>query len=354
MAKRIQNAASILILLTSCLWADRIVLRDGDRITGKVVKKDGEKLTVESKNFGVVTLQWADVASIETETPVNVVLSGDRTVKGNIRTEGGQIVVDSTGPPQSAAPADVVALRSDAEQRTYERLLRPGLLDLWAITGSINIAGTKGNAESSTITTPINFVRASRTSRTTLYFNSIRSSATVNGVNARTANAIRGGWAYNRNLTRRVLLNAFNDYEYDQFQALDLRVVLGGGLGYEVIRTDTARFDLLAGVAWNHEKFGPPAPAVSFTRNSAEAYWGNDFTYKLSTRTALNQRFRMFNNLTNTGEYRINFDIGASTVLMRWLTWNVALSDRYLSNPVAGRKKNDFLYSTGFGFTFAR
>jgi hypothetical protein len=47
----------------------------------------------------------------------------------------------------------------------------------------------------------------------------------------------------------------------------------------------------------------------------------------------------------------MNFDIRASTSLMRWLTWNIALSDR---NPVPGRKKNDFLYSTGFGFTFAR
>jgi hypothetical protein len=62
----------------------------------------------------------------------------------------------------------------------------------------------------------------------------------------------------------------------------------------------------------------------------------------------------MFNNLSATGQYRVNFDAGATTSLTKWLTWNVALSDRYLSNPVAGRKNNDFLYSTGFGFAFAR
>jgi hypothetical protein len=48
----------------------------------------------------------------------------------------------------------------------------------------------------------------------------------------------------------------------------------------------------------------------------------------------------------------MNFDTGATTVLFRWLTWNIALSDRYLTNPAPGRKSNDFLYSTGFGFTF--
>ena len=50
----------------------------------------------------------------------------------------------------------------------------------------------------------------------------------------------------------------------------------------------------------------------------------------------------------------MNFDLGATTALTDWLTWNVALSDRYLSNPVPGRKANDVLYSTGLGFSFGR
>jgi hypothetical protein len=126
-------------------------------------------------------------------------------------------------------------------------------------------------------------------------------------------------------------------------------VVLGGGLGYNLWRGEAGRFSLVGGAAWNREKFAPELPPA-FTRNSAEAYWGNDFSYKLNTRTTLVQGFRMFNNLSNSGEYRINFDIGATTQLTKWLTWNLSLSDRYLSNPVAGRKNNGLLYSTGLDF----
>ncbi|MFN0166730.1 MAG: DUF481 domain-containing protein [Bryobacteraceae bacterium] len=337
----------------SAAAADRIVLKDGDRITGDIVKKDGQTVTIQSKNFGLVTLKWEAIATIETEKPLNVVLPGDRTVKARIQTQENRIEVAAPEGLQVVAPDEIVALRNDAEQRVYERLQRPGLLDLWTITGSLNIAGTKGNAETSTLTTPINFLRASNTSRTTAYFNSIRSTATINGVGEQTARAVRGGWGYSRNLTKRILANTFNDYEYDKFQSLDLRVVLGGGLGYQVWTRETGRLAVLAGAAWNRESF-TPASAAAFTRNSAEAYWGDDFNYKLSARTSLVQGFRMFNNLSNSGEYRVNFDVGATTQLTKWLNWNVSLSDRYLTNPVPGRKSNDLLYTTGLGFTFAR
>ena len=329
-------------------------MKDGDRISGKIVKKAGQVLTVESKNFGTVNLKWDDIATIRTDEPLNVVLSGDRVVQGTIETKDDKVIVTVPGEPESVLPSQVVAMRNSAEQRVYERLLNPGLLDLWAVTGSFNIAGTEGNAKASTLTTPFNFVRASNSSRTTAYFNSIRSTAPIDGVSDQTAQAIRGGWNYNRNITKRMFLSLFNDYEYDKFQALDLRVVLGTGAGYQVWRRDNSRLDLVGGGAWNHETFGPPPPDARFTRNSAEAYWGDDFNHKLNSRITLTQGFRMFNNVSNGGEYRINFDIGATTHVMKWLTWSFSLSDRYLSNPVEGRRNNDFLYSTGFGFTFAR
>ncbi len=347
-----------IFLSFSCLspgaaWADRIVLKDGDRVTGAIVKKDGQIVTIQSKNFGSLTLKWDDIASVTTDQPLNVVLAGDRTVKADIRTQDNRIQVAVPGAPQVVAPSEIVALRNDAEQKAHERLLHPGLLDLWTITGSLAIAGAKGNAITRAVTTPLNFARVSSTSRTTAYFNSIRSSATVNGVNAQTANAIRGGWGYGRNLTGKVFLNGFNDDEFDKFQSLDLRVVLGGGAGYHLWAGEAGKLDILGGGAFNRESFDP-APRPVFTRKSGEAYWGDDFTFKVNSRTNVIQGFRMFNNLTETGQYRMNFDVGATTALTGWLRWTVSVSDRYLSNPVPGRKNNDLLYTAGLGFTFAR
>ena len=62
----------------------------------------------------------------------------------------------------------------------------------------------------------------------------------------------------------------------------------------------------------------------------------------------------MFNNLTDLGTYRINFDLGTVTNLNKWLSWQLTVSDRYLSDPVSGSKPNDVLLTTGIRVSFSR
>jgi hypothetical protein len=61
---------------------------------------------------------------------------------------------------------------------------------------------------------------------------------------------------------------------------------------------------------------------------------------------------RWLNHLSNAGTYNMNFGIGASTKLAKYLNWNLSLSDRY--HPAPDRKTNDFPHTTGLGVTFAR
>ena len=340
---------ALVCLILSTAWADVVVLKNGDRVTGSIVKKDGKNLTIKTDQFGVVTVAWDQVDSVTAEKPVNVVLSDGKTVKGTLATTGGKVEVATQDAKLSLAPAEVATIRDDAEQSAYERKLRPGWGQLWAGTGSLGFAGTSGNARTLTFTTGINAARVTNTDKTTLYFNTIKASALVSGKNSETAEAVRGGIGYDHNLNPRLFVNVFNDYEYDKFQNLDLRFVLGGGLGYHAFKSERSRLDVLGGGDFNHSSFSTP-----LTQKSAEIYWGDEYSLKLGAATSLVQSFRMFNDMTNTGSYRMNFDIGASTKLSKWLNWNVAISDRYLNHPAAGRKTNDLLYTTGLGITFAR
>lgn len=325
--------------------AGEIVMKNGDRITGEIVKKDGKSITVKSANFGVITAPWSEVASVSSAEPVTVELASGKSVKGPVATTGGQIEVGGVAAP----PAEVAAIRNTAEQAEYERLLRPGLWDLWSGGGSLGWAGANGNARTLTFTTAATASRATRNDKTSLYFNLIKASATVNRENQQTAHAVRGGWSYDHNVSPRLYVGVFNDYEFDKFQSLDLRFVAGGGAGWHAWKRNRGALDLSGGGNYNRSKF-----SSGLTRSQAEAYGSSEFRYQLNGAVTLAHNFRIFNNLSDTGSYRVNTDLSVSAKLRKWLTWNVALSDRYLSNPLPGRKANDWFYTTGVGVRFGR
>ena len=339
----------VLPLIACVAWADQVTLKNGDRVTGKVVKKDGAALTFKSDAFGVIAIPWDQVTQLVSDEPLNVVLPDGKLVQGKLATADEKLVVTTATARESVALAETPTIRNGDEQRAWERLQNPGWGQLWAGFVDFGASLARGNAETTTMTTGVNASRATRTDKTILYFNQIYSTATIDGETNTSAQALRGGWAYNRNLNPRLFWNLFNDWEYDKFQDLDLRLVLGTGLGYSVAKTERTRFDLLGGGAYTHEEFSTPQ-----SRNSGSAYWGNDWNYRVTGNTAFKQSFRMFNNLTETGEFRINFDLGTVTALTKWLSFQLTYSDRYLSNPVGDRKNNDILFTTGLRLTFDR
>jgi putative salt-induced outer membrane protein len=349
----IQRLFAVTVLFTAFAcqaYADQLTLSNGDRVSGKLIKKDGNNLTVKTDLMGEVTIPWDKVVTVTAEGPLYVDLSDGKSLVGKVGVNAKEekLEVASATSTESAALANVVAIRDPETQKKHERLQNPGWLDLWEGFADFGWSAARGNARTNLLATAFNATRETRTDKITAYFNQIYSKALVEGDLATTANAVRGGWSYNRNLNSRLFATLFNDYEYDQFQDLDLRFVAGGGLGYTALKDDRKRLDLLGGLAYNHEKFNTP-----LTRNSAEGYWGDDFNYKVSGRAELTQRFRMFHNVSDPGPYRINFDLGLVTTVNRWLSWQLTVSDRFLSNPVFGRQRNDVLYTTGLRIRFA-
>jgi putative salt-induced outer membrane protein YdiY len=359
----IRYFSQLLLLSFPALAADQVVLTNGDTISGVIVKKEGATLTIKSEFLGVVTMPWSAVKSVRSDTELNVVLPAGQTAKGKLSTTGDQLQI-AAGPETKTAPlAAVATVRDDAEQHAFERLEHPGILELWAGNFDVGLALANGNARSESLTTAFTAGRRTRGGNLALYFNQIYSTARVEQqitnsdgtvlrverVNSTIASAVRGGWKYNRNVSPRMFLTGFNDYEHDRFQNLNIRFVAGGGAGVRALKTENAQLDFDAGIDYQRENF-----MNGKVRNSAEANFGDNLLYKVLKGMSVTQALRVFTNLSDTGAYRMNFDLGTSTLLKKWLGWHVTASDRFLSNPVQGRQRNDLLISTGFRLTFAR
>jgi hypothetical protein len=336
-------------LLSTLVFADQVVLKNGDTITGKVVKKDGAKLTIHSEFLGDVTMPWTAVKSLKSDDPLTVVLPGGESVSGKLNTAGDNLEV-ATGTTTRSTPLTTVdAVRNAAEQHNFERLEHPGMLDLWTGFFDTGLALARGNARTASLTNTFNAARVTRKDKIAINFTQIYATALVNNVNSLTANALRGGWTYNRDVTPRFFLSTLNTYEHDQFQNLRLRFVAGGGGGVNAIKNAKASLSFSAGADYERENF-----TNILQRNSAEVNFGDSLVYKFSATTNLTQAFIIFPNLTDTGQYRMNFDLSAVTAIKKWLGWHVTASDRYLSDPVLGRLRNDVLLSTGLRLTFAK
>src|SRR5689334_17704990 len=106
--------------------ADTLVMKNGDRVSGRIVKKDGDKITVKTDNFGAVTTSWDAVSSVQSEGPLNVVFKDGKNGLGVVSASEGRVVVTAKEGPLTAPAGDIIVIRDADEQRAYERMLAPG------------------------------------------------------------------------------------------------------------------------------------------------------------------------------------------------------------------------------------
>jgi putative salt-induced outer membrane protein YdiY len=330
-------------------WAGEVVLKNGDRLTGKVIRMDKTSLELESELLGKISMPWVAVVKIESETPVYVSFSDSEVVKGQLSMIDGRIQVLVKDAAAQNYPKDAVrAIRSEEEQRAFmsrPKVKQPGLFDLWGGSVDTAISITRGNADTKTLNLGIRTARITPRNNVRLYVTTMFSESSTDKQTTRFAEAIRGGSRYEVNLGPRFFTFGFTDLEHDQFQGLESRFVGGGGVGMNVIKTAKTSFQVFSGGSSNREEF-----QNSPRRYSREFVAGNDLTRQLTAATSVTQSFIIYPNLSSRGQYRINFDSSIVTRLNSWLAWHVTTSNRYTSNPAAGKHRNDLLLTTGIRF----
>jgi putative salt-induced outer membrane protein len=211
----------------------------------------------------------------------------------------------------------------------------------------VGFALTRGNSQTKNLALAFTADRKTMHDQIAMYANSVYSANDAPGaVPATTANAIQGGIRYDRDLTQKLFAYVGADFQTDDLQALNLRSVLGGGLGYHAIKNDRTTLDFLGGLAYTRENY------TTFNRNFAALSLGEEFTHKVGMSTLITQKFYMFPDLNDLSQYRGTFNFGTVTKFSKWLGWQNAFGDIYVTNPPAGKKQNDIIFTTGLNVTF--
>jgi putative salt-induced outer membrane protein YdiY len=338
----------LFVFCTSALFADQVVLKNGDRLTGSIIKSDAKSLVIKTEFEGEVTVQWEAIQELKSEQQLHIGLPGGKTVVGPVSTSDGKLEVATKTTGTVETPKEsVLVMRNDAEQVAWEKSQHPGLLEGWNGGLDLGFGLTRGNSQTKNLAVAFKATRTGLRDKLTLYEGTIYATNDAPGaVPSTTANATKGGIRYDRDFTPRVFGFVNADFMTDALQDLNLRSVFGGGLGYHLIKRERTTLDVLGGANYTRENYVP------FTRNFSAAQVGDEFMQKVGKATVITQNLYFFPDLSDSGEYRANFNFGTVTKMTKWLGWQNNFGDIFVTNPPPGKRQNDLIFTTGLNLAF--
>src|SRR5690554_1140466 len=208
--------------------ADTVHLKGGDRLTGTIVSKQGDQLTLDTPYAGKVVIKWSEVAGIETSQPARFMLKDRTVLDAQASGKADETVVLRAGTTITTTPialAEVEYINPPPE-----------------VTGEgVNVSGraqlgltmNRGNTDNDQLYYDAETVIRSVKNRFTI--GATGENKKEDGTE--TARNNRLYFKYDHFLTDKWYAYANTDAEEDKFKDLNLRTTIGAGSGYQFFET---------------------------------------------------------------------------------------------------------------------
>ena len=323
-------AMMILLLLTPCATQAAVVLlKNGDRITGRIVKMEQKRLEVDVRFADIIKIKWEDVQSITSERPMSVKLYGEVDIPedaGERRLD--RLIVYTLGTDTAIRLEDVRAINfAENDYRGY-----------------IGAGGnqTSGNTNTEALNVSGNLIYRRLEHRYTLDVKYNRAQADGSD----TANNGAFNIKYDYFLTRRLYVGGINLFETDQFQNLNRRDTGGMLLGYDLLDREHHNLSIAAGPAAVYQDFTTTPATVT---PSSTWLWRYEFMFR-GDDVILFHKLQGFKDLGHGSATRVNADQGLRVKIYNNWRVNFEYDFRYNSLPVTGRQTVDTNIIFGFSY----
>lgn len=321
----------------SAAQADVLTLKNGDRLSGTVLSKEGGTVVLRTAYAGEVKVQWAELAGITTDRPVHVILSDETSLKGTLLpAEAGRVRVKA-GEIVETAPFDLAKLTfiNPSPEVSGQGVKVSGRLN-------VGVAAASGNTETQNAHLDGEWIARTRSNRFTVgaAFNRSKDH------DLETASNGRGHLKYDHFLEKKWYVYANASAERDRFQDLDLRSTLGGGSGYQIFETPELNLSVEGGLDYVSEDYGQLA-ADSYP----SARWGLKYDQMLfSGLTQLFHEQEALIGLDQKQNVIVKTKTGLRIPLTKQFLASVQLNADWNREPPAGTKSTDrtFLFTMGY------
>ena len=244
-----QNIALLLItviisfLITDNSLADEVRLKNGDKLTGQIVRMQENNLILKTTYAGEITIIWQEVAGIQTDGSVKIVLTDETTFEGTTEVaEDGKMKLntDKLETPASFSLADVKAVNPEPVKtvRINTRL-------------NASVTSERGNTKSDDYYFDGEFEARTKKNRYTVGGELSKEKAD----DITTSQNWLAYGNYSHFLNEKWFLYVNTLFEHDEFKDLNLRSTLGAGAGYQFFETPLLNLSISAGLSKVDENF---------------------------------------------------------------------------------------------------
>jgi hypothetical protein len=318
---------------------DVVVLKNGDRITGEIKSLEHNQLKVSTDYMGSVYLEWDDIRSVQTNQYLLLELTDGSRAYGQLAAgdEDARLQVRAVAgtPPRSLDMAVVVRAQPIEGGDFIDRL------DGYVSAG-LDLSESGDN-------TSMDFA-GGLSSRSQIREWSIDGTANVtDDGEERTERYELGGVA------RRMLPNLYyyeSQLGFTRNTELDLnlRSLVGGGMGKYLVRSNRAEWLGGVGLAYSHENYQGLDPL-----NSLELMIGTQFSifrYDFPE-TDIGGSLAVLPSLTESGRYRSEADLHAKYEFVDDLYFELRMYGSYDSEPPGeDAPSSDYGFVTSLGYKF--
>lgn len=320
------------LLITAHAWADEVVMSNGDRLTGTIVKMEEKVLTLQTDYGGEIKLDWGKVQHLSSHSPLKVLAPGKAHDLLRDFFYGTDDVVE------------VSELKTD------------GLIPLAQVTainlnpvrvaGTITVGGnsTSGNSSAKAFNGAARLTVIANQQRL-LIEGKYNYGQAGDQITARNSMA---SLKHDFFVSKKVFIESFGMLEKDTLQNLQLRSTIGSGLGYQFLDSSRTTLSVSAGLAYVNEHFttapGTETPSGRWSLRMEHTIWPD--------RVKVFHRHELFWDINEGNAVRFNADQGIRITVYKNLFFNVEYDYRLNTQPAPGRKKNDEAVIFGVGYEF--
>ncbi|MBX3243266.1 MAG: DUF481 domain-containing protein [Acidobacteria bacterium] len=356
--KRSKNLVSLFLLLfaplvTAANGIDEIKMKNGDRLSGKIILKDEESVVIETLYAGAVKIDPKHIDSIASISKNSSV--EDKAVESTSLPEKKEEDVKPTTAANAKTEAPKPAAIPEKPKAPPAATVKPriwgqgpffGLATGWEGNANMGFSYTTGNSRTTTMTTGLRAVKNGGDDKLTVYARSLWYNNRNLTNNTTTQNAVWGGARYDRNIREMTFMFGSYDFERDRPRNLYFRSVLGGGLGHRFLKTENTEIDILVGGGWNRTW------QAGDNTDTPEALFGNTLKHKLTERLRFQHSMTFYQNITDRNEFRFIFDSSLTADITKRIGIHFTIGDRFNNDPVGTARRNDFLFTTGIRWNF--